>query len=175
MSNDIPYFLLSKLLLYENGRLFWRERPPEMFKSKRSCSIWNSRYANKEAFTYCRKGYKTGSIYNKGYLAHRVIFCLVNKRWPTSEIDHIDGNPSNNLIENLREVSSSDNSKNMKRMGHNKTGITGVYYESYTKSWCASIESLGNRHKKRFTCLGMAISWRKQKEKEFGFYANNRR
>lgn len=175
MFNNLDPLEIPKLLRYEDGRLFWKPRDRDLFTSKWAFTVWNKRYANTEAFTYVSKGYLTGSIYDKGYLAHRVIFCLLYGRWPTFEIDHIDGDPSNNRIENLREVSSSDNSKNMKRMGHNRSGVTGVYYEQYTSKWCASIESKGKRYKKRFTQFDDAVSWRKIKEKEFNFHENDRR
>ena len=175
MSKILDPLEIPKLLRYEEGRLFWKPRDRDLFTSQRAFSIWNKRYANTEAFTYVSKGYLTGRIYNKGYLAHRVIFCLFYGRWPTTEIDHIDGDPCNNRIENLREVSSSDNSKNMKRMSHNRSGVTGVYYELYTDKWCASIESNGERYKKRFTQFDDAVSWRKSKEKELNFHENGRR
>lgn len=163
------------LLRYEDGKLFWKWRDRKLFDSEWAFTVWNKRYAGKEAFTYTNGGYKSGRIYDKGYLAHRVIFCLVYGRWPVSEVDHIDGNPSNNRIENLREVSSSDNSKNMSIMSHNKSGVTGVYFESYTSKWCASIESEGSRYKRRFTVFEDAVAWRKLKEKELNFYENGRR
>ena len=62
--------LLRKLLRYVpvTGKLFWRERPVEMFSDngngqKANASGWNTRYANKEAFTSNNtKGYRIGHI-----------------------------------------------------------------------------------------------------------------
>lgn len=175
MTKNLDPKKVEKLLLYKDGRLFWKYRGRELFDSEWAFTVWNKRYAGKEAFTCTSGGYKSGRIYNKGYLAHRVIFCLVYGRWPVSEIDHIDGDRGNNSIENLREVSSSDNSKNMAKMSHNKSGITGVYHESYTGRWCANIESGGIRYKKRFKDLEDAVAWRKLKEEEFNFHDNGRR
>jgi len=44
-------------------------------------------------------------------LAHRVIWLLVHGEVPPEgmEIDHIDGNPENNRIDNLRVVSHTEN------------------------------------------------------------------
>lgn len=175
MKNDLETEEVYRLLRYDCGKLFWKPRGRESFNSDWSFKVWNKRYAGKEAFTCVSNGYKTGRIHNKGYLAHRVIFCVVHGRWPDLELDHIDGDPKNNLIENLREVSSSANSKNMRKMSHNKSGVTGVYYESYTERWCASIESEGTRYKKRFGSFDEAVRWRKLKEKEFDFYENPNR
>ena len=45
--------IVRELLDYdpETGTLTWRERDRKWFKSDKSWKIWNSRYANKEAFT----------------------------------------------------------------------------------------------------------------------------
>lgn len=41
-------------------------------------------------------------------------------------IDHIDGNPFNNSIENLREVDFTQNSRNARVRKDNKTGYPGI-------------------------------------------------
>jgi hypothetical protein len=40
----------------------------------------------------------------KNYYVHRVVWFLCKGTWPVHEIDHIDQNPANNRIENLRDV-----------------------------------------------------------------------
>ena len=58
---------------------------------------------------------------------HQVVWALNYGRWPT-QIDHINGNPKDNRIENLREVSYSEN--NMNRLlawkPNPSTGLPGV-------------------------------------------------
>lgn len=68
-----------------------------------------------------------GHISNMGYLiikisfkgdryniyAHRLVWVLCNGCWPQLTIDHINGNRLDNRIENLREVSLSENRLNM--------------------------------------------------------------
>ena len=44
--------------------------------------------------------------------AHRIAWFLYHGKWPEKYIDHINGNRSDNRIENLREVSHSENCKN---------------------------------------------------------------
>lgn len=63
----------------------------------------------------------------KSYLAHRIIWILHNSRISDDcEIDHIDGNRTNNLINNLREIPRVINSRNHKMKKNNSTGVTGV-------------------------------------------------
>ena len=84
--------LLRELLRYEpdTGKLFWRERPIEMFTADRHMNAWNARYKNHEAFTADDgKGYRQGKIFNKATKAHRVIWTIHYGAWPDDQIDHI--------------------------------------------------------------------------------------
>jgi hypothetical protein len=73
------------------------------------------------------KGYRRGSIQWRAYLEQRVVWAWHHGAWPLYEIDHIDGDPGNNRIENLRDVPKSTNQQN--RQGarvDSRTGIVGV-------------------------------------------------
>lgn len=76
-----------------------------------------------------RTGYTRIMINYKMYLAHRLIWLLVYKQWPVSDLDHIDRNPRNNRIENLREVTHLENMRNSKIRKDNTTGVRGVYLQ----------------------------------------------
>ena len=54
------------------------------------------------------------TIEGKGYniLGHRLAWFLYYGTLPTNSIDHIDGNKSNNKIENLRDVTAQENQWN---------------------------------------------------------------
>jgi len=60
---------------------------------------------------------------------HRVVWFLCKGTWPNHTIDHIDGDASNNKIENLRDVPISVNNQNKKAYKKNKTGYKGVRVE----------------------------------------------
>ena len=47
--------------------------------------------------------------------------------WPNQTIDHIDGDPTNNKWDNLRDVSQQTNNRNLHRArAHNSTRTLGV-------------------------------------------------
>jgi len=58
------------------------------------------------------EGYCRIKLDGKFYYAHRLAFLYIVGRWPSPEIDHIDGNRSNNSWRNLREATSSINKQN---------------------------------------------------------------
>ncbi len=59
---------------------------------------------------------------------HQMVWVVVHGRLP-SQIDHINGNPLDNRLENLREVSSSENMLNIvhRWQPNARTGLPGVY------------------------------------------------
>lgn len=59
---------------------------------------------------------------------HRVVWALFYGRWPVGTIDHLDNNPLNNRIENLRECSQSENNLNVLHpwQPNEVTGVPGV-------------------------------------------------
>jgi hypothetical protein len=72
-------------------------------------------------------GYFETSVDGYGLRVHRVIWEMFNGTIPANHIvDHIDGNPTNNKIENLRLGTMKTNARNTKKRSHNKTGFTGV-------------------------------------------------
>jgi len=64
---------------------------------------------------------------NHQYVIHRIIWVLLNEKIDDNlVIDHIDGNPFNNKISNLRLVDISTNQRNRRKHISNTTGTTGV-------------------------------------------------
>lgn len=78
---------------------------------------------------------------------HRVVWLLAKKSISTElVIDHIDGNPLNNDLENLRLVSQTQNNRNRKPRSNN---IPGVYVKS--GAWVADIFVDGKRKQTSFS------------------------
>ncbi|AEY69777.1 putative DNA-binding protein [Brucella phage Pr] len=127
----MDYDCISKLIKYspESGKLFWVKRDDV-------CKSWNTRYAGKEAFTATLNGYKYGKILGKNYYAHRIAWLIMNGEF-ADEIDHIDGNRSNNIYNNLRSVSHQNNMKNITMQSNNNSGVVGVYWNRSRCKWHA--------------------------------------
>lgn len=170
--------MLQDLLTYDpaTGQLFWKLRPQIMFPDVRSWKTWNIRYADKPAFTAIdRKGYHVGAINSTSYRAARLVYKLCHGV-DADQVDHIDGDRTNNKIANLRNVSGQQNQQNMKRCSRNTSGITGVSWNSERNRWEARITynrktiSLG-----RFVDFEEATAARKEAEKQYGFHSNHGR
>ncbi len=72
-------------------------------------------------------GYRAIKIKQKRYTAHRLVWLYVHGVWPTHEIDHLNGNPADNRIENLRDVPHQLNVQNLRApTSSSSTGLLGV-------------------------------------------------
>ena len=60
-------------------------------------------------------------------------------------VDHIDGDKSNNRIENLRLATYSQNQHNRKICSTNTSGVKGVYWDKSKKKWRGRIEDMGKK------------------------------
>lgn len=90
-------------------------------------------------------GYWVNQIDGRFYQMHRLVWFYVNGVWPIGEIDHIDGNPGNNRIENLRDVSPLVNKQNLHRAAVNKkySNLLGAQWCDQRKCWRSSIRVNG--------------------------------
>jgi hypothetical protein len=173
--------LLRELISYDahTGALTWLQRREDHFASdqRRACGRWNSRYANGPALTAVEAaGYLHGDMMGKRYKAHRVAWALYHGEWPAEFIDHINGDPADNRIENLRVVSQQINAQNQKLGKANKSGVIGVCWSPLHGKWSAQIKT--NRvkhHLGLFDHLEDAAAVRKAAERRFGFHPNHGR
>lgn len=141
---DLPtYAEVTALLKYEpeTGKLWWLPRPRELFLKDSAWKTWNRRFSGKEALSCADKsGRKGGSINGIRRAAHRIAWLLHCGSWPTGDIDHIDGNPGNNCISNLRDVTHQINLTNRALSLNNTSGFAGVYKTRQGK-WGARIRT----------------------------------
>lgn len=86
-----------------------------------------------------RDGYISVRLLNNTYQGHRVVWELLKGSLNIHDVvDHIDGDRSNNSIDNLRVISEKINQKNKRKYSSNKTGVTGVTYNKtgyYVAGW----------------------------------------
>lgn len=108
--------LLKELLCYDEGTgiFAWSEKQHKGVRGK-------------VAGTLDKEGYVILSVKGKKYKAHRVAWFFVYGDFPDQEIDHIDGQKTNNKISNLRQATRQQNQSNIYRpQSINKLGIRGV-------------------------------------------------
>lgn len=86
------------------------------------------------------------------YKAHRIIYCLhYGTLSPELQIDHIDGNPLNNRIDNLRAVPDEINRRNLKKYITNTSGVAGVHIQTNKNTGYVRISAFWQEGNKRKT------------------------
>ena len=113
---------------HSDGQLTWKEGRPGVRKGSVAGCLSN--------------GYIAIGVNRKVYYAHRIIFEMVHGYVP-SEIDHINGDRTDNRIENLRECSSSQNQMNRKTPTHNTSGHKNVRLDKRSGKWFAQVKRRG--------------------------------
>lgn len=165
----------------DTGAMTWRARPSSMFvagrySAERAAKTWNAKCAGKPALASpTANGYLHGAINDISCLAHRVAWKIVTGTDP-DDVDHINGDRTDNRFANLRDCSRSDNMRNRGLSRNNKSGTHGVWQEAKTGKWCAQIEHDGlvsdlGRH----DTYDEARLARKAAERSLGFHPNHGR
>lgn len=116
----------NQLFTYINGFLYWAIKP------RRSVKIGS------RAGYISNKGYNIIKINGKLTCAHRIIWIMFNGDIPDSFIiDHIDGNPANNVLSNLRLATMRTNQHN--RNAHRNGRLVGTSLDKKCNRWKARI------------------------------------
>lgn len=166
--------LFRELLSYdeETGWFTWNERPNSMFAKRQQARTWNSRFSGTRAFnTVNHNGYMYGAYLGSNYSTHRMAWYYVHGENPL-EIDHINGDRSDNRLSNLRNVSRQQNCQNTAKGRRNLSGVVGVSWDAFSSTWHARIQG---KHLGRFKDFSAAVSARKAAELSNGFHANHGR
>lgn len=126
-----------ELLRYEpeSGSFFWQRH---MTGTAPIGSVAGSLQVNKNGTRYIRV-----CIDGTNLSAHRLAWFYVYGIWPKDQIDHIDGDGTNNRISNLREASRFQNAQNRRMHKSNKWGMKGITWKKARGKWQAQIEANG--------------------------------
>lgn len=111
--------ILDSILDYNSisGNFIWKVKP------SKKVSIGDI------AGTITNNGYFKIRFLGKEYLAHRLAWLSIYGDFPEGILDHIDQDKLNNSINNLREVSISENGHNTKIYSTNKSGYKNIFWD----------------------------------------------
>lgn len=128
MTDNLSQEYLKEIFDYCDGSLIWKLDPSKPKK-------WNTRLAGKAAgYRNPTTGYlsicinpsdENGLSSIRNFMAHRLVFCWHHGFYPET-VDHINGDRSDDRIENLRAASYSENAANWGSHSRNTTGVLGV-------------------------------------------------
>ena len=96
-----------------------------------------------------KDGYVCVRIENIQYMAHRLAWLYAYGVFPDEQIDHINGNRSDNRLINLRVATQKENGENRKLHRNNTSGHRGVIWKKSHKKWEVVI-----RHNYKLKCFG---------------------
>lgn len=119
--------LIKEYLGYDkkSGFVFWKK------------SRGNKLKIGSVAGSLHRTGYLSLEFLGKPYMVHRVSWLLNYGCWPNGQIDHINGIRTDNRIDNLRDVSPRENSKNCKK--HRNGNAPGACFDKSQNNYISSI------------------------------------
>lgn len=141
VSDPITIKQLRKILQYDasTGIFTWIE--PRQYTTK----------VGDVAGSIENTGYISIRINKVSYLAHRLAWFYCFEEWPESYIDHIDRDKTNNALDNLREATAFENSRNRAINKNNSSGYPGVYKRG--SKWRAEIVIKGIKKKNTLVLL----------------------
>jgi hypothetical protein len=140
--NNVPADYLKECFRYENGKLYWKERPVEHFPSVRQHTDFTNHHAHKEAGFLETNNYRRVKFRYQGNVVrlnvHQIIAILHDFEVPPGYIvDHKNRNRLDNRVENLRVCCYIRNQQNRSLSYKNYSGYNGVEHNGF--SWTAKI------------------------------------
>lgn len=132
---------------YETGLLRWNPRPVSFFPDARAHKSWTTQFCGEVAGSVFMgrdgKYYREITYKKEKWRAHRVIWKMHHGTEPPEILDHIDGDGTNNRIENLREATIHQNGWNVRKSSRNKSGYKGVSFNKEKNRWRSAIRIMG--------------------------------
>jgi hypothetical protein len=134
MTDQELYTRAHELLEYQEGKLFWKTSRRGVSKGTRAGCVNNQTF------------YRQIMLDRVMQLEHRLVF-LMQYGYLPAVIDHINRNPSDNRIENLRAADWSSNQHNRTIPKTNTSGFKGVSFDKRRNLYMAGIRYNGSPSK----------------------------
>lgn len=153
--------ILSSMLRYDNGNLYWLEWRNGVRKDLLAGAVTKNGYVS------------VGSKGVKAY-SHRIVWFMHYGEIPKGfDIDHINHDRTDNRIENLRLVSRSENLKNKGKV-LSSSGEMGVYWNERAKKWEAALNVNGKKkYLGLFDTVELARKARVEADVIYGYHKNH--
>ena len=154
---------VCKALDYKDSRFYWKVVNSNRIK------------VGDRAGGFNHKGYWVIRLNGKLYFEHHLVWLMEYGSLPSEQLDHINGDKTDNNIGNLRLVSNRENHLNMPLQRNNKSGVPGVHFAKDRGKYMAYI------HDKKMVTLGYfedffeAVCCRKSAEVKYGYHNNHGR
>lgn len=133
-----------------------QERLKEMLEYSPETGVFTWKKSSGRVKAGAKAGWTTHNGYLKiaidkvEYTAHRLAWFYTYNKWPTEDLDHINGERQNNKLSNLREATRSQNLQNKGKQCNNTSGFIGVSYNKSRGKWDARLKVCGKQ-----ICLGL--------------------
>lgn len=130
---------IKSILRYENGKLYWLDRPCDSFANEWTFRNWIKRHLGKEAgHQDKRNGRWHVKIQGVILFRYHIVWAIHHGYWP-DQLDHADLDTMNDRIENLRECTDTQNQANRRKSKANTSGFKGVSWNRGRGKWMAMI------------------------------------
>ncbi len=129
---DVTRDMIMAVMVYdrETGIFTWR-----CSSGYGACAV----IAGTPAGTLNPNGYIQIGFGGRMYKAHRLAFMCEMGTWPEGEVDHADGDKSNNRWSNLRQATRGQNMRNTGLRSNNTSGFKGVSRHKRSGKWAARL------------------------------------